>query len=78
MSYHKFKGHIKQMHVPVCTLSPICRSDIVTDLPFWRLTLAVEGKHEDEAPGAFVCVGIPSQQCVLIPPHLATHIVGQK
>ena len=31
--------------LPVCTLSPICSSAIVTDLPFSRETLAVEGKH---------------------------------
>ena len=55
---------MKSIPLPVCTLSPICSSDMVTDLPFWRLTLAEEGKHEDEdeAPGAFVRVGIPSQQ----------------
>ena len=51
---------MKSIPLPVCTLSPICSSDMVTDLPFWRLTLAEEGKHEDEAPGAFVRVGIPS------------------
>ena len=33
------------MSLPVCTLSPICNSDIVTDLPFWRWRLAVEGKQ---------------------------------
>ena len=33
------------MSLPVCTLSPICNSDIVTDLPFWRRRLAVEGKQ---------------------------------
>ena len=55
---------MKSIPLPVCTLSPICSSDMVTDLPFWRLTLAEEGKHEDEdeAPGAVVHVGIPSQQ----------------
>ena len=33
------------MSLPVCTLSPICNSDIVTDLPFWRWRLDVEGKQ---------------------------------
>ena len=33
------------MSLPVCTLSPICNSDIVTDLPFWRQRLAVEGRQ---------------------------------
>ena len=31
--------------LPVCTLSPVCSSDISTDFPFSRLTLALEGKH---------------------------------
>ena len=63
------------MSLPVYTLSPICNSDIVTDMPFWRLRLAVEGKH---TLGLFVVVlGEPSQQYV-VNPHLATHLVGQK
>ena len=33
------------MLLPVCILSPVCSSDIVTDLPFSRVTLAVDGKQ---------------------------------
>ena len=36
---------VKPMPLPVCTLSPVCNSDIVTDLPFSRETLAVVGKQ---------------------------------
>ena len=38
------------INLPVCTLSPVCRSDIVTDLPFSRVTLAVEGKQPPPPP----------------------------
>ena len=38
------------MTVPVCTLSPICSSDIVTDLPQIRLTLDVAGKQPPPPP----------------------------
>ena len=31
--------------VPICTWSPVCNSDIDTDRPFSRLTLAVDGKQ---------------------------------
>ena len=31
--------------IPVCTLSPICSSDIVRDFPFSALTVAVDGKQ---------------------------------
>ena len=31
--------------IPICTRSPTCRSDIVTDFPFSRFTLAEEGKQ---------------------------------
>ena len=36
----------KQIHfpIPACTRSPFCSSDIVTDFPFSRETLAVEGR----------------------------------
>ena len=33
------------MFIPVCTLSPVWSSDIFTDFPFSRLTLALDGKH---------------------------------
>ena len=33
------------MFLPVCTLSPICSSDIVTDFPFLILTVATDGKQ---------------------------------
>ena len=33
------------MSIPVCTLSPICSSDILTDFPFSRETLATDGKQ---------------------------------
>ena len=31
--------------IPVCTLSPVCSSDIITFSPFSILTLAMEGKQ---------------------------------
>ena len=34
-----------EIPIPVCTLSPIFSSDIVTDLPFSRDTLAADGKQ---------------------------------
>ena len=76
---------IKSYHdnvLPVCTLSPFCRSDIVTLLPFSSLTLAVKGKQplsppEFEGGGAAVVVvvvvvviGEPTQQWKVLP-HLA-------
>ena len=39
------------MCVPVCTWSPIFNSDIVTDFPFSRLTVASAGKHDDDDGG---------------------------
>ena len=38
------------MTLPVCTLSPFCSSDIVTDLPFSSLTVDVDGKHPSSPP----------------------------
>ena len=61
---------MKPMSLPVCTLSPICNSDIVTDFPFWRLRLALEGKHI-----LLSFLVLPLQQCV-VDPHLAMHFVG--
>ena len=42
---------VKPMPLPVCTLSPLCSSDIVTDLPFSRVTLAVDGKQPPDGGG---------------------------
>ena len=39
------------MPSPVCTLSPICNSDIDTDLPWTRITLDVAGKQPDDDGG---------------------------
>ena len=36
------------LFIPVCTLSPTCSSDIVTNSPFSRETLAVDGKQLDD------------------------------
>ena len=36
---------VKPLSLPVCTLSPISSSHIVTDLPFSRVTLVVDGKQ---------------------------------
>ena len=41
----------KLIFLPACTLSPFRSSDIVTDLPFSRVTLAVDGKHSDFGGG---------------------------
>ena len=45
---------MKPMTLPVCTLSPVSNSDIVTDLPFSRVTLAVDGKQFPPPDGAGV------------------------
>ena len=45
---------VKPMYLPVCTLSPVCRSDIVTDLPFFRVILAVDGKQPPPRGGGGV------------------------
>ena len=46
------------MSLPVCTLSPVCNSDIKTDLPFSRVTLAVDGKQPPpDDDDVFVVVG---------------------
>ena len=37
--------------IPVCTWSPICSSDIVTDFPFSRLVFAWDGKQEGGGGG---------------------------
>ena len=42
------------MYLPVCTRSPICRSDIVTDFPFSSLTLAIAGKQLGGGGGGVV------------------------
>ena len=63
------------MPLPVCTSSPTCNSDIVTDLPFLRLRLDVEGKQIGGALVVVVVLGEPLQQWYLLP-HLATHDVG--
>ena len=71
--------------IPVCTVSPICSSDIATDFPFLSGTLAVEGKQAGGggggdvggAGGAGVVVfGEPTQQWK-VSPHLAKHPLGQ-
>ena len=41
---------VKPMSLPVHTLSSISSSDIVTDLPFSRVTLAVDGKQSPPPP----------------------------
>ena len=38
-----------KLFIPVCTLSPSFSSDIFTDFPFSRLTLALDGKHSHGA-----------------------------
>ena len=44
--YVSITSDINKKHVLlVSTLSPFCSLDIVTDLPFSRLTLTVDGKH---------------------------------
>ena len=43
------------MFVPVCTLSPICSSDIVTDFPFLILTVATDGKQPSTANNIKSC-----------------------
>ena len=44
-------GEIKSMNLPVCTLSPICSSEIATDFVFSRITLAVDGKQSPPPDG---------------------------
>ena len=40
--------------VPVSTLSPLFTSDIVTDFPFSRFILAVDGKHPGGGGGGTI------------------------
>ena len=40
--------------LPVCTLDPICSSDILTDFPFSRLTLAEDGKQPGGGGGGTI------------------------
>ena len=47
---------IFNLHIPVCTLSPIWSSDIVTFFPFSRETLAVEGKQAQMQQLVIACV----------------------
>ena len=42
LEFYKWYSAINK---PVCTLSPTCSSDIVTDFPFSRVTVATDGKH---------------------------------
>ena len=37
--------------MPVCTLSPICSSDICTDFPVSKMTRDVDGKHPPPPDG---------------------------
>ena len=54
MSMNKTKPLTK----PVCTLSPMCSSDIFTSLVSCRFTLAVDGRQPPPLPdGAHVVVG---------------------
>ena len=41
------------MPLPVCTLSPTCNSDIVTDSPFSRVNLDVDGKQPPPPPETY-------------------------
>ena len=43
---------VSSMIIPVCTWSPTFNSDISTDFPQCRLTLAPDGKHPALSPGA--------------------------
>ena len=46
---------VEPMVLPVCTRSPVCNSDIVTDFPFLRFNLAEDGK---QSPSAVVWAGV--------------------
>ena len=59
--------------IPVCTLSPTCRSDIAIDIPVSSVTVAVAGKQESTVPiiGSdnlhFLHFGAPEcHQCFLL------------
>ena len=41
----QYNIHCFSIVIPACTLSPTCSSDIVTDFPFSRDTVDIEGKH---------------------------------
>ena len=47
----KIMDETKCMALPVCTLSPVCSSDIVTDFPSIRVTLAFDGKQPPPPDG---------------------------
>ena len=44
------------MFIPVCTWCPICNSDILMAFPFWRCTLAVDGKQTGGGDGGDLVV----------------------
>ena len=48
---------VEPMVLPVCTRSPVCNSDIVTDFPFLRFNLAEDGKQSPSDDGAGVRAG---------------------
>ena len=43
--YNPFATNIFSV-LPICTLSPTCRSDIITAFPFSSVTLPDDGKHD--------------------------------
>ena len=49
---------VEPMVLPVCTRSPVCNSDIVTDFPFLRFNLAEDGKQSPPDDGAGVGAGV--------------------
>ena len=61
--FHFSGSYLKSRHcyivtdfIPVCTLSPICRSDIMANFPFSRKTLPEDGKQPPPPDGAGVVV----------------------
>ena len=45
-----------------CTLSSICKSDIITDFPFSRVTFAVEGKQPSKQTLSFIICSFGSKR----------------
>ena len=44
------------LNIPVCTKSPVRRSDIFTDFPFLSLTLELAGKQPPDDGGGWIVV----------------------
>ena len=66
ISYDLSIRKYRKSSIPICTLSPTCNSDIVTDFPFSRETLAVDGKQSTPPPPLEAVVVVVLGACVVL------------